>query len=187
MTPPFYTIGHSTRDIDDFADMLRFAKVGTLVDVRHIPRSRFNPQYNKDVLPGLLSEYGIDYVHMAALGGKRPAQKMDGPSPNSYWENQSFRNYADYAMGSEFAKALDHLRQIGLDRVCAIMCAEAVWWRCHRRIIVDHLLHRGETVFHIMGQGTLEPAKLTLGARPDGNNALIYPLPNNIPVQLPLF
>jgi uncharacterized protein (DUF488 family) len=176
MANPFYTIGHSTRTIPEFVDLLREAKVGLVVDVRTVPRSRTNPQFNRDVLPETLAGYQIGYEHIAELGGLRGRQRQAEPSPNGFWENTSFRNYADYALTGRFREGLDRLTDLGGRSVTAIMCAEAVWWRCHRRIIADYLLAAGEYVQHIMGDGKVVPARLTPGARPVGKR-LTYPPP----------
>jgi uncharacterized protein (DUF488 family) len=163
--PPVFTVGHSTRSIPEFADLLRAGPVELVVDVRTVPRSRQNPQYNEDVLAAELAKYQIDYEHMADLGGLRGRSKDVPPAVNGFWENQSFHNYADYALSSEFSAGLDDLLELSSARRCAVMCAEAVWWRCHRRIIADYLLARGRPVFHLMGAGRLEAAKLTPGAK----------------------
>jgi uncharacterized protein (DUF488 family) len=165
MANPFYTIGHSTRTIAEFVDLLREAKVGLVVDVRTVPRSRTNPQFNRDVLPETLAGYQIGYEHIAELGGLRGRQRQAAPSPNTYWENTSFRNYADYALTDRFREGLDRLTDLGGRSVTAIMCAEAVWWRCHRRIIADYLLASGHVVFHILGPGKIGPASMTPAVR----------------------
>jgi uncharacterized protein (DUF488 family) len=174
MANPFYTIGHSIRTIPEFVDLLREANVGLVVDVRTVPRSRANPQFNRDALPESLAGYQIGYEHIAELGGLRGRQRLIEPSPNGYWENASFRNYADYALTDRFREGLDRLTDLGSRSITAVVCAEAVWWRCHRRIIADHLLASGHSVFHILGPGKIEPASLTPGAHrsPDG---LVYP------------
>lgn len=172
---PFHTIGHSTRSIGEFVDLLRPADVELIVDVRTVPRSRANPQYNRDVLPEALSEFDIEYRHLAALGGLRGRKTDVPPSVNAFWQNQSFHNYADYAMSDAFQAGLAELRDLGRAKSCAIMCAEAVWWRCHRRIIVDYLLSSGERVFHILGPGYIEPAAMTSAAKPDAAGTLTYP------------
>lgn len=155
MTPnPFYTIGHSTTPIGAFVDVLKAAKINYVVDVRSIPRSRTNPQYNADLLSPSLSKFQIGYAHIAELGGRRGRQGDVAPSTNGFWENQSFHNYADYAMSPEFHSGLSQLRNLGHKKHCVIMCAEAVWWRCHRRIIADYLMAAGEKVFHILGKTT---------------------------------
>jgi uncharacterized protein (DUF488 family) len=141
--------------------LLRANEVDFLVDVRTVPRSRTNPQFNKDVMPASLEPYGLAYRHIAALGGLRGRKVDVPPQVNGYWENQSFHNYADYAMTPEFARGLDELLALGDERRCAIMCAETVWWRCHRRIITDYLLARGVDVFHIVSSDVPEPAKIT--------------------------
>ena len=174
MTVPFFTIGHATRSHSEFVEALRLASVQVVADVRSVPRSRTNPQFNKDVLPGSLAEYQIGYEHLAELGGLRGRQ-VPGSSPNQLWQNSSFRNYADYAMSAEFRAGLLRLRQLGKERRCAFMCAEMVWWRCHRRIIADYLLASGEEVFHILGQDRIQPARLTAGAVVTADGAVAYP------------
>ena len=172
--PTFFTIGHSNRALDAFIAILRDAGVDTIVDVRTVPRSRGNPQFNADTLPAALAACGIDYVHLRDLGGLRGRQRTGAPSPNGFWENVSFRNYADYAMSEPFRSGLQTLRSLGETRRCAIMCAEAVWWRCHRRIIADYLIAAGETVLHILGTGRIEPARMNLAARRGPAGSLIY-------------
>jgi uncharacterized protein (DUF488 family) len=167
---PIFTIGHSTRPVGELIALLQEAGVERLVDVRSVPRSRANPQFNADALPEPLAASGIGYAHLAALGGLRHHPKGAPPSPNTLWRNAAFRNYADYAMTPLFHAGLDELCGAAREERCAIMCAEAVWWRCHRRIIADYLLARGLAVTHIMGKAKLEPATPTPGARslPDG-------------------
>ena len=171
---PFYTIGHSTRSIAEFVDLLRAGQVGFVVDVRTIPKSRANPQYDGSALSAALGEYQIGYSRIAALGGLRKRVQSVPGSVNGWWENQSFHNYADHALSEEFKSGLDELIGLGRLRPLAFMCSEAVWWRCHRRIIADHLLARGEKVFHLMGLDKVEPARLSAGARADGA-VLTYP------------
>jgi uncharacterized protein (DUF488 family) len=172
---PFFTIGHSTRSREAFIDLLRAADIGLVADIRTIPKSRTNPQFNKDVLPGTLASAGIEYEHVPSLGGRRGRAKDVPPDLNGFWTKDSFHNYADYALSPAFRAGLDHLIGLGRVRRCAMMCSEAVWWRCHRRIVADHLMARGEDVLHLMGHGRVEPAGLTPGAvtRPDGS--VIYP------------
>jgi uncharacterized protein (DUF488 family) len=172
---PFFTIGHSTRPLADFIGLLRENRVELLVDVRLLPRSRTNPQYNQDVLAQALAAYQIDYEHIAALGGRRGKNQDVAPSVNAFWQNASFHNYADYAMSETFHDALERLRELGHARRSAIMCAEAVWWRCHRRIIADYLLAAGETVLHIMSPGHIVPAEMTKAAQRDEAGMLVYP------------
>jgi uncharacterized protein (DUF488 family) len=175
MNLPVFTIGHSTRPLAEFVNLLMQADVTLVVDVRTVPRSRTNPQYNRETLPLSLSEFHIAYDHLAALGGLRGREHGIPPAVNAFWDNASFHNYADYAMTAPFRSGLDALRRRAHPQRCAIMCAEAVWWRCHRRIIADYLLHEDETVFHILGKGRLEPARLTESARPGPNGTLVYP------------
>jgi uncharacterized protein (DUF488 family) len=172
--PPIFTIGHSTRSIPEFVDVLRSGPANLVVDVRTVPKSRRNPQYGEAVIGEELAPYQVGYTRIAALGGLRGKSHEVPPDVNGFWQNQSFHNYADYALSDEFAAALDELLAISSERRCAIMCAEAVWWRCHRRIISDYLLARGRTVLHLMGGGRVEPARLTPGARPDDGKVL-YP------------
>jgi uncharacterized protein (DUF488 family) len=172
---PFYTIGHSTRTTAEFVDLLRNAGVKLIVDVRTVPRSRTNPQYNRDALPQSLAEFQIGYEHIAALGGLRKHDAGVADDINAFWQNASFHNYADYAMGPAFRAGLAQLRDLGHAAPCAIMCAEAVWWQCHRRIIADYLIAAGETVFHILAGNRIEPARLTDAAKPGPGNSLVYP------------
>jgi uncharacterized protein (DUF488 family) len=169
-----YTIGHSTHTIAELVALLRQAGVDLLVDVRAFPRSRTNPQFNEDTLPGSLAAVGIGYRHLAALGGRRQRSREARLSPNTLWRNQSFRNYADYAATEVFRAGLDELRSLLPERCCAIMCSEAVWWRCHRRIIADYLLSEGISVGNIMGPNNIQAAKLTPGARRLPGGTLVY-------------
>ena len=146
-----------------------------VVDVRSVPWSRSNPQYDSDVLPSSLSAAEIGYEHIGALGGLRGRKPDVPPDVNAFWENHSFHNYADYAMSKEFHFGLLRLRELGHERQCAIMCAEAVWWRCHRRIIADYLMAAGELVFHILGPGHIEQAHMTGTAKPTPDGTLNYP------------
>jgi uncharacterized protein (DUF488 family) len=175
MAHSFFTIGHSTRSIADFVALLNGVEVRLIVDVRTVPRSRTNPQYNREVLPDTLAGFQIGYEHIAALGGLRGYKQDVPPETNAFWTNQSFHNYADYAMTEAFRLGLARLRALGRERRCAIMCAEAVWWRCHRRIIADYLISEGETVLHILAADRIVPATRTPGARPDADGRLIYP------------
>ncbi len=171
----FFTVGHSTRTLSELISMLQGAQVQLLLDVRTVPRSRTNPQFNADSLPQALAAVGIGYEHLASLGGLRGRPRGAPPSVNDFWDNASFRNFADYAATAAFRQGLQRLRELGHERRCALMCAEAVWWRCHRRIIADYLLAAGETVYHLMGNDRAEPAKLTPVARLTPEGTLIYP------------
>lgn len=175
MATGFATIGHSTRDLDEFLDMLRQARVGLLVDVRSFPRSRSNPVFNIDRLPDDLARMQIGYRHCPGLGGRRPKQPDIDPALNAMWRVQSFHNYADYALGDAFGTAFDDLLSLGRRQRVALMCSEAVWWRCHRRIITDYLLFNGEAVDHLMGPGKTDAATPTPGARRREPGRVVYP------------
>ena len=172
---PIFTIGHSTRSVDELIALLSGNGVGLVCDVRSYPRSRRHPQFNAEALPDDLAGAGIGYIHLKALGGRRGRQDLGGPSPNGLWREDAFRNYADYALTPSFRAALADLRNRAGETTAAIMCAEAVWWRCHRRIITDYLLAAGEDVVHIMAPGRTEPARLTEGADPKSDGSVHYP------------
>lgn len=171
---PYHTIGHATLALADFVALLQAARIELLVDVRAFPRSRTNPQFNEDTLPRALAGHGIDYLHLAELGGRRGRQPGVAPEVNGAWDNESFHHYADYTLQPAFRAGLERLRALGQERRVAIMCAESVWWRCHRRIIADHLLAAGETVRHIMASH-VEDAKLTPFARIGAGGSVTYP------------
>jgi len=171
----FLTIGHSNRSLDEFAALLRDALVQQLVDVRAFPRSRTNPQFNKETLPEGLAPFHISYLHILALGGRRGRSNPVPAQVNGFWSNRSFHNYADYAFSEDFQLGMDQLIAQGHQHRCAIMCSEAVWWRCHRRIIADYLIARGETVVHIVSKGRMEQARLTAGAVIQPGGTVIYP------------
>ena len=166
-SPVVLTIGHSTRTLGEFIALLEAHGVLLIVDVRTVPRSRHNPQFNKDALPGSLKEAGVGYVHMPGLGGLRHA-KTD--SPNIGWRNASFRGYADYMQTPEFRKQIDELIRLAKEHRLAIMCAEAVPWRCHRSLIGDALTVRGIRTEDIMSLTqrrlhTLTPFALVQGTK----------------------
>jgi uncharacterized protein (DUF488 family) len=142
------TIGHSTRSLDELVDLLEKNGVTMLIDIRTVPRSRTNPQFNADALTVDLPAAGIKYMHMADLGGLRHA-KPD--SRNTVWENASFRGYADYMETEKFREAVTKLLDLAQQEQIAIMCAEAVWWRCHRSMVSDEMVARGVKVEHIIG------------------------------------
>lgn len=160
-----YTIGHSTRSLDELIAALRAAGVTVLADIRTIPRSRHNPQFNRDALRKALRSRRIRYVHLPALGGLRHARP---DSPNAGWRNASFRGYADYMQTEEFASGLDELRASAAEGTVALMCAEAVPWRCHRSLVADALTARGAHVEHLTGAGRPRPHRLTPFARVEG-------------------
>ncbi|MCB1977800.1 MAG: DUF488 domain-containing protein [Burkholderiaceae bacterium] len=165
--PPVFTIGHSTHSFDAFAALLEQENVERIVDVRKLTGSRRFPQFNADALSPALQDRGIGYQHIVQLGGRRGRTLAKGEhSPNGYWTNDSFRRYADYALTDDFAAGMAQLRAASQDTRCALMCAEAVWWRCHRRIITDYLLQEGREVRHILGKASAEPASMTPGAEP---------------------
>jgi uncharacterized protein (DUF488 family) len=173
-----FTIGHSTRTIAEFVVLLKQVKIDLVVDVRSIPRSRRVPQLNFDLLPNSLAPGGIGYQHLGALGGRRYHLKSAPPSTNTFWRILAFRNYADYAQTDAFRIGLNELLTLAHDHRCAIMCAEAVWWRCHRRIITDYLLAHGILVEHIMGVGHVTRAIITPGAKLLHDGTLRYPTPD---------
>jgi uncharacterized protein (DUF488 family) len=175
MPPSFFTIGHSTRTIEDFVDLLRVGGVRMVIDIRTVPRSRTNPQYNCDILGEALAPYQIDHARIPALGGLRSRVREVSPERNGWWENRSFHNYADHALSDDFRAGLEELVALGRERPVAMMCSEAVWWRCHRRIVADHLIARGETVLHLMHRGRAEPARMSEGASV-ANGVVTYPI-----------
>ena len=175
MDLPFFTIGHSNRSIDVFVGLLRQAGVGLVVDIRKIPLSRANPQFNEAALAAALGAVGIGTLHIAALGGLRAGTRGLPADVNGLWSNASFHNYADYALSEPFQAGFERLLEEGRRRRSALMCAEAVWWRCHRRIVADYLIAAGEAVFHIMGDGRIEPARLTPGAVVRDDGKVVYP------------
>ena len=179
MPLPFFTVGHSSRPLDEFLALLAESEIAVVADVRRLPGSRAHPHYDGWELAAALAEAAVDYVHLPALGGRRSRQRDVPPDKNAYWENTSFHNYADYALGGDFHAALIELRQLGRERRCAVMCAEAVWWKCHRRIITDYLIAGGETVFHILGPGKVEPAHITAAAHTAPDERLTYPMPSS--------
>jgi uncharacterized protein (DUF488 family) len=168
-----YTIGHSNRSIEQFLELLEENKIELLVDVRTFPMSRYNPQFNKEALFLALKHQGISYLHLAALGGRRG--KTNKSSHNTAWEHTSFRNYADYAETEPFREGLEELITLAREKRTAYMCAEALWWRCHRRIITDYLLARGWDVRHIMEPGKTQEAELNERAVIHENGTITYP------------
>ncbi|MBV9932499.1 MAG: DUF488 domain-containing protein [Alphaproteobacteria bacterium] len=174
---PIHTIGHSTRSIEQFVALLRAGGVDQVVDIRTVPRSRTNPQFNPEPLAQALAPYQIAHTRIAELGGLRKASADVAPETNAWWTNKSFHNYADYALTAPFRAGLAELEALARHRRCAIMCAEAVWWRCHRRIVADYLLAEGREVFHLMGEARVAPAKLAPAAVRT-HEGLHYPAPS---------
>lgn len=171
-----HTIGHSTRPLEEFIGLLQAASIRCVVDVRRLPGSNAYPHYNADALQRSLADVGIDYWHVDALAGRRRASEVPDVGEATFWTNPSFRRYAAYAHTREFHAGLQALEQRAARQACTVMCAEAVWWRCHRRIISDYLLADGVRVLHIMGPGKVDVATLTKGACViDGQ--LVYPPP----------
>lgn len=171
LPPLVLTVGHSTRSIEDFIEILRAQGVKRLADVRTVPRSRRNPQFNRDALPESLRAAGIRYVHLPGLGGLRHARR---DSVNTGWRNASFRGYADYMQTAEFAANLEELMKLARREQIAIMCAEAVPWRCHRSLIADALLARGVKVEHILSATRRQPHARTPFAKLEGTS-VTYP------------
>ena len=153
-----YTIGHSTRSSEQFLDLLKAHGIEELVDVRAIPQSRYNPQFGQEELAASLKQAGIGYVHLGKLGGLRHSRK---DSVNLGWQNSSFRGFADYMATPEFQEGLDELKALAEKKRVAIMCAEAVPWRCHRSLIADALTTQGWQVLHIQSRKTASPHELT--------------------------
>jgi len=169
--PLVLTIGHSTRSLDDFVDLLKTHGVEKVIDVRTVPRSRHNPQFNLDTLPETLKSARIGYKQMSGLGGLRHPLC---DSPNTGWRNSSFRGFADYMQTEEFEKNLEKLIDFGSRKRICLMCAEAVPWRCHRSLIADALQVRSIAVGHIMSKSQPQPHRLTPFARVDGTR-ITYP------------
>lgn len=165
------TIGHSTRSVEEFLALLLAHGVRRLVDVRTVPRSRHNPQFNRDTLPEVLAAEGILYTHLPGLGGLR---RTRADSQNRGWHNESFRGFADYMQTDEFAENIEKLMELGNKERIALMCAEALPWRCHRSLIADALVIRGVNVAHIMGKAKLVDHELTSFARIKGTT-IVYP------------
>ena len=160
--PTFFTIGHSTRSAGELIQILESSEIGVVVDVRAIPRSRTSSRPTRP----------------ARAVPRRGRQHLFPASPNTFWENQSFRNFADYAMTESFHDGLIRLQQIGAAKRCAIMCSELLWWRCHRRIIADYLILAGHTVIHIFDRAKQEQARLTPAAQPAGHDKIVYAAPS---------
>jgi uncharacterized protein (DUF488 family) len=157
-----WTIGHSTRTLERFLAILGVHGIETLVDVRRFPASRRHPQYDREALAASLERAGIEYYWMPELGGRRTPRP---DSHNTAWHNSSFRGYADYMETDEFGRAVERLKELAGRRACAIMCAEAVWWQCHRALIADYLTVRGVDVLHIIDKAATAPHPYTAAAQ----------------------
>jgi uncharacterized protein (DUF488 family) len=179
-TPTLFTIGHSARPLPDLLDLLREAGVEQLVDVRSVPRSRHNPQFDGEALARSLPATGVAYRHASSLGGFRRPRR---DSPNTGWEHPSFRGYADYMESAEFAAALDELQRAGREGRTCVMCAEAQWWRCHRRLIADALVVRGWRVAHLGLAGAPTGHELTPFAVVDGSSITYPPAQQPLPID----
>lgn len=175
MPLPFFTVGHSNRTIEAFVDELHAAHIELVVDVRRLPGSRRYPQFDEDSLRASLASAEIGFARSAALTGRRPVSHDVPFEMNALWRNRSFHNFADHALSEEFRTGLARLREDGRHQQIAVMCSEAVWWRCHRRIIADHLLAHGEQVFHLMGTDRTSSATLTPGALVKDDHSVVYP------------
>ncbi|WP_246490515.1 DUF488 family protein [Brevibacterium oceani] len=173
--PPFLTVGHSNRSLNEFIELLTDTGTEVVVDVRRLPGSNRHPQFNADTLTTELAESGIELRRLDGLTGRRPVSRTVPFETNAWWQNRSFHNYADHALSEDFRTDLATLITWGEGERCALMCAEAVWWRCHRRIIADHLLARDLKVSHILGEGHIVPAKLSDGAEVGSDGTLTYP------------
>jgi uncharacterized protein (DUF488 family) len=167
-----FTVGHSTHALDGLVALLTPHGVARAVDVRRTPRSRRHPQFNLETLAAELPEHGIDYRHLPALGGRR---RPRAGSPNGGWEHEAFRGYADYALTDAFAAALEELCELARERPTAVMCAEGLWWRCHRRLIADRLSALGWTVSHIGTDGGLAEHELPPFAVVQTDRTVRYP------------
>ena len=177
MISRIWTIGHSTRTIDKFISLLQEHGIKLLVDVRSLPGSKRYPQFNKEQLADSLGKAGILYEHFPELGGRRKPRK---DSSNTAWRNESFRGYADYMETEEFRKGTERLLDLAGDTgPVAIMCAEAVWWRCHRSLVSDYLKVRGIDVIHILEANKTEPHPYTSAARV-ANGKLSYTEENSL-------
>ncbi|MDQ3933081.1 MAG: DUF488 domain-containing protein [Actinomycetota bacterium] len=167
-----WSIGHSTHGLDEFVDLLAEHEIRALVDIRTVPKSRRHPHFRSDALAHSLPERGIAYTHVPRLGGFR---RPRADSPNAGWRNESFRGYADYAMTDDFDAGLAELRRIAQAERTVMMCSEALWWRCHRRLVADRLVVAGDAVLHIGADGRASEHELTPFACVSGDGQITYP------------
>ena len=173
--PPFFTIGHSNRELGEFLALLEGNAIEQVADVRKLPGSSRYPQFDADALEAALGERGIGFLRLEGLTGRRPVSREVPFEVNAWWQNRSFHNYADHALSAGFREALASLRRSGSGLRTAVMCSEAVWWRGHRRIIADHLPVAGEEEVHLIGQDPPPRAGLGAGAGGGGDGAGTYP------------
>ena len=167
-------MGHGRRDVREFVAVLQSVGVTRVVDIRAFPRSRSNPQFNVEVLEKSLARWSISYTHLSALGGRRGTSKA-AEHDNDGWQVSGFRNYANYAHTAEFREGLRELLSLASRDTCAVMCAETVWWRCHRRIVADYVLAQGVPVVHLLSESKRTPAALTEFARVEQKARISYP------------
>lgn len=180
MAISIWSIGHSTHSLDELVGLLHAHEIARVADIRTVPKSRRNPQFHTDSLAQSLPENGIAYRHHPRLGGWRKAEK---DSPNAAWQNESFRGYADYAMTPDFAEAVSELREVAARERTAMMCSEALWWRCHRRLVADRLVTDGDTVLHIGPDGKVTPHTLTSFASVSPEGVITYPAAGGKPTD----
>ncbi|MDD4933228.1 MAG: DUF488 domain-containing protein [Methylacidiphilaceae bacterium] len=180
--PVILTLGHGTRSLEEFVHILKTHEIQRVVDVRTIPKSRHNPQFNKETLPAALAAHDIGYEHLASLGGLRRPKR---DSPNGAWRNASFRGFADYMQTPEFSSALDHLEDLARKSRLVLLCAETVPWRCHRSLIADALVARGLPVHHLLDATHGQPHQLTPWARVAGRQ-VTYPSSEEDPARPPI-
>ena len=167
-----WSIGHSTHSFEAFVRLMAMHDISLLADIRTVPKSRRHPHFNAEALARSLPGRGVTYVELPRLGGWRRAAP---DSPNGAWRNLSFRGYADYAMGDDFDEGLAQLRELAAAQSTAMMCAEAVWWRCHRRLVADRLVLAGDTVCHIGADGRTSAHRLTAFAAVGADGQVTYP------------
>jgi uncharacterized protein (DUF488 family) len=168
-----WTVGHSTHSFDAFVALLTAHGIELVADIRTVPKSRRYPHFHTEALARNLPGRGVAYLHLPSLGGWR---RTAADSPNGAWRNDSFRGYADYAMGDEFAEGLTRLRELAAAQPVAMMCAEALWWRCHRRLVADRLVAAGDTVSHIGADGWASAHQLASFAVLGANGQVTYPV-----------
>ena len=173
--PAVLTVGHANRELNELIELLTDTGTEAVVDVRKLPGSNKYPWFNADTLETDLAEAGIELRRLEGLTGRRPVSRTVPFETNAWWQNRSFHNYADHCLSEEFHTDLDILIEWSTTQRCVLMCSEAVWWRCHRRIIADQLLARGLAVSHILGAGHVDAAKLSEGARLGDDGNLTYP------------